>query len=673
MRVKDIVHDLKKEYKDLLIEKGIQLSDLERRISKDKKEVETKKTYWISVSGEDLNCKLPFFRFTSFAPAAYNDMPKLANYLVIIVFTSNNIDKDSYSVIKSSQAERFISKIENSESNFCFDNKCGISHFFRIIDDANNERLDEVKKFLEDFQFEGNSYIMGDTDKEKKEIDDTLCTLSSVNTILYGPPGTGKTYKSIRYAVNTIDTKFNQDSSKVDEDYVKRFNEFKDSGQIAFTTFHQSYGYEEFIEGIKPSLNQDTDNEGSEDVLYTLNDGVFKEFCLRAQEVVVDKELTGISPDAQIWKVSVSDTVKDDCFESNRVRINFSLGDRSKSVEYFNHSIKKGDIVLMTPQSRTLVTGIGIVTDEEAYEIKENTGITARNVEWLARDISIDIKDYSNGKQMVRNTVSRVHIVTVKDILTIIKNNSEIYKNVEIPQKNDKKYVFIIDEINRGNISKIFGELITLIEDSKRDGEKEAISITLPYSKEEFSVPNNVYILGTMNTADRSIALMDTALRRRFEFIEMMPNEELLTDIVIDGIEVKKMLETMNRRIEALYDREHTLGHAFFMPLKNEKKATINQLASIFTNKIIPLLQEYFYEDYEKIMLVLGIDTQNKDTKKFISVKSNRNLFQNIQNIDLIPTYQINEKAFQIPDNYMTIYNGASNSGEADETTGSDS
>lgn len=673
MRVKDIVHELKKEYKDLLIEKGIQLSDLKSRISKDKKEVETKKTYWISVSGEDLNCKLPFFRFTSFAPAAYNDMPKLANYLVIIVFTSNNIDKDSYSVIKSSQAERFISKIENSESNFRFENKCGKSHFFRIIDDANNERLDEVKKFLEDFQFEGNSYIMGDTDKEKKEIDDTLCTLSSVNTILYGPPGTGKTYKSIRYAVNTIDTKFNQDSSKVDEDYVKRFNEFKDSGQIAFTTFHQSYGYEEFIEGIKPSLNQDTDNEGSEDVLYTLNDGVFKEFCLRAQEVVVDKELTGISPDAQIWKVSVSDTVKDDCFESNRVRINFSLGDRSKSVEYFNHSIKKGDIVLMTPQSRTLVTGIGIVTDEEAYEIKENTGITARNVEWLARDISIDIKDYSNGKQMVRNTVSRVHIVTVKDILTIIKNNSEIYKNVDIPQKNDKKYVFIIDEINRGNISKIFGELITLIEDSKRDGEKEAISITLPYSKEEFSVPNNVYILGTMNTADRSIALMDTALRRRFEFIEMMPNEELLTDIVIDGIEVKKMLETMNRRIEALYDREHTLGHAFFMPLKNEKKATINQLASIFTNKIIPLLQEYFYEDYEKIMLVLGINPQNEDDSKFISVKNNDGIFKNSQNIDLNPVYQINKEAFQTPDNYMTIYDGASNSGEADETKGSDS
>lgn len=520
MRVKDIVHELKKEYKDLLKEKGIQLSDLERRISKDKKEVETKKTYWISVSGEDLNCKLPFFRFTSFARAAYNDMPKLANYLVIIVFTSNIIDKDSYSVIKSNQAERFISKIENSESNFYFENKCGRSHFFRIIDDANNERLDEVKKFLEDFQFEGNSYIMGDTDKEKKEIDDTLCTLSSVNTILYGPPGTGKTYNSVKYAVGTINEKHSQDGTKTYNDYVKKFNELKAAGRIAFTTFHQSYGYEEFIEGIKPVLG---DISEKNELSYKISDGIFKEFCKRAAS------------------------------------------------------------------------------------------------------------DKSN------------------------------------------KYVFVIDEINRGNISKIFGELITLIEDSKRDGEKEAMSVTLPYSKEEFSVPNNVYILGTMNTADRSIALMDTALRRRFEFIEMMPNEELLTDIVIDGIEVKKMLETMNRRIEALYDREHTLGHAFFMPLKNEKKATINQLASIFTNKIIPLLQEYFYEDYEKIMLVLGIDSQNEDDSKFISVKNNDGIFKNSQNIDLNPVYQINKEAFQKPDNYITIYNGTLNLGEVDETKGSDS
>ena len=245
----------------------------------------------------------------------------------------------------------------------------------------------------------------------------------------------------------------------------------------------------------------------------------------------------------------------------------------------------------------------------------------------------------------------------------------------------DKKYVFIIDEINRGNISKIFGELITLIEDSKRNGKEEAMSVTLPYSQEEFSVPKNVYILGTMNTADRSIALMDTALRRRFEFIEMMPKEALLTDIVIDNVNVKEMLETMNRRIEALYDREHTLGHAFFIPLQNEKKATIDQLASIFKNKIIPLLQEYFYEDYEKIMLVLGIDPQNEDDSKFISVKTNENLFKNSPDIDLNSTYKINKdsfkdsfkNSFKEAKNYIAIYGENSNSGEADETKGSDS
>ena len=150
-----------------------------------------------------------------------------------------------------------------------------------------------------------------------------------------------------------------------------------------------------------------------------------------------------------------------------------------------------------------------------------------------------------------------------------------------------------------------------------------------------------------------------------------MPKEKLLTDIVIDNVNVKKMLETMNRRIEALYDREHTLGHAFFMPLKNEKKATINQLASIFKNKIIPLLQEYFYEDYEKIMLVLGINPQNDDDSKFISVKSNENLFKKSSDIDLNSTYKINKDSFKESKNYIDIYGENSNSGEVDETKGS--
>ena len=163
-----------------------------------------------------------------------------------------------------------------------------------------------------------------------------------------------------------------------------------------------------------------------------------------------------------------------------------------------------------------------------------------------------------------------------------------------------KPHVLIIDEINRGNISRIFGELITLIEPSKRAGNDEAIEVTLPYSKEPFSVPNNLYIIGTMNTADRSLALMDTALRRRFDFIEMMPLPGLVTDD-LEGVNVRKMLEVMNQRIEVLYDREHTLGHAFLMNLHS-----IDDLRQAFKNKILPLLEEYFYDDWQKIRWVLG-------------------------------------------------------------------
>ncbi|MBR1807356.1 MAG: AAA family ATPase [Selenomonadaceae bacterium] len=189
--------------------------------------------------------------------------------------------------------------------------------------------------------------------------------------------------------------------------------------------------------------------------------------------------------------------------------------------------------------------------------------------------------------------------------------------------------VFIVDEINRGNISKIFGELITLIEDDKR-GE---LSATLPYSHENFTVPKNVYLLGTMNTADRSIALIDTALRRRFNFVEMMPRPELLS--TVDGVNLRAMLETLNTRIETLLDREHTIGHAYFI-----KCRTIADVAAVFRDKVIPLLQEYFFDDYEQIRLVLG--------DKFIR----REPLPTLGDIDGKFRYMIDVAAFDDPTSY---------------------
>lgn len=199
-------------------------------------------------------------------------------------------------------------------------------------------------------------------------------------------------------------------------------------------------------------------------------------------------------------------------------------------------------------------------------------------------------------------------------------------------QNPETNYLFVIDEINRGNISKIFGELITLIEPTKRLGQPEAITVKLPYSGEEFGVPNNVYILGTMNTADRSITMMDTALRRRFEFVEMMPDTDVIKDHVgvIDGIDIAAILSTINQRIEFLYDREHMIGHAFFIGVQN-----LNDLQHIFENKVIPLLQEYFYEDYEKIQAVLN------DTHELYIARNNQrsgNLFSR-QFADLVNDY----------------------------------
>lgn len=475
------------------------------------------------------------------------------------------------------------------------------------------------------------------------------------NLILCGPPGTGKTYNSAIYAVAICDGKSVNELTDYDA-VMERYNELKKTGRIAFTTFHQSYGYEEFIEGIKPIID-----ENKQDIGYTIEPGVFKAFCENAKSIVRTKSGDSIDAGAKIWKLTIMsgelNQVKQECFEENNVRMGFDMD--SDEARSFVEDVRVGDIILSL-KTRKTIDGIAIVTDE-AVELQDKSMYkTARAVKWLSKNIDEDITDINNGKLLHRMTFAKVPNMNVKDVIELAEKVNPGLERTVI-EENTEPHVFIIDEINRGNISKIFGELITLIENTKRAGMPEAASAILPYSGDEFSVPSNVYILGTMNTADRSIALMDTALRRRFQFIEMLPDSDVLRKIRADKVEdldVAVMLDKINERITFLYDRDHTIGHAFFTGLKDD--ASIEKLQSIFEKSVIPLLQEYFYEDYQKIQLVLSDNAKSDDSLKFILDEKvvAKNIFNgNVEDVIDFPEkkYSINSIAFGNINSYKEI------------------
>ena len=495
------------------------------------------------------------------------------------------------------------------------------------------------------------------------------------NLILYGPPGTGKTYNTVRKAVEIIEGEDwkNKDYKAVKEKYDQLLNE----GRINFVTFHQSYGYEEFVQGIKPVVDENGD------IAYEVQDGVFKEFCEKAKGPSLEEAKDyGLNKNPTIWKVSLEGTgdnrTRTYCFDNGCIRVGFdSYGenivddtdfkDGGKNVlTAFINDMRIGDIVLSC-YTNTTIDGVGVLTGDYEWHNEFDRYKRLRKVEWIYKGKK-NIVEINGNKTMTLSTVYRLNNITLADVIKIVEGADNEIKNTSVKISSQRsKYVFIIDEINRGNISKIFGELITLIEDSKRECANEAMKVTLPYKKDgtvvEFSVPDNVYIIGTMNTADRSIAVIDTALRRRFTFIEMMPDYAALknTDgspIEVDGINIAEMLKTMNERIAVLYDREHTIGHAYFMPLKDG--GTLEKLADIFKTKIIPLLQEYFYDDYEKIRLVLG-DNQKKDERQFVSKKevNNTQLFgEGVDELlsDNRYTYSINDVVFGRLEAYRFIY-----------------
>lgn len=296
----------------------------------------------------------------------------------------------------------------------------------------------------------------------KPKIPDERHGNQKLNLILYGPPGTGKTYTTTLICVEICDE---LQIVELTDEVRERFGELRDKeGRIEFVTFHQSYGYEEFVEGLRPVAGR------SEPEV----DSVHSE---------LSEPPSGAAPEG------------------------FSL---------------------------------------EIYD-----GVLKR--------IAKRAQDDEDGKP----------------------------------------YVLVIDEINRANISKVLGELVTLLEEDKREGRENEVSVTLPYSGKPFTLPSNLYILGTMNTADRSIALLDTALRRRFEFKEMPP--DLSTLLTVEGVDLKAVLGAINKRLEYLSDRDHLIGHAWFMKCRSKE-----EIDGVMRSKIIPLLAEYFYDDWNKVRSVLG-------------------------------------------------------------------
>lgn len=403
----------------------------------------------------------------------------------------------------------------------------------------------------------------GEQDNSGADEADTIrsnpkATKLPLNTILYGPPGTGKTFHSISYAVAIVEGKAPdaviQEANNDRASVKKRFDAYLKKGLVVFTTFHQSMSYEDFIEGIKP-----LPPEKDQPIKYDVLDGIFKSLCNKAESNWLSSQHSDISH-----------------FES--------VFEEFKEQWDANNAIK---LSMRTPGKEFTITGF---TNKSIYFRKASGGEGHTLSINTLRDI------YYGNRDAWENGVGIYYPGIIEKLNSLTKTKDDKFEESKV-----NNYVIIIDEINRGNISQIFGELITLIEDDKRIGGAEELRIKLPYSKGElFAVPPNLYIIGTMNTADRSVEALDTALRRRFSFVPKMPEATTLS-ITIDGINLSKLLQTINSRLRILKDNDHTIGHAWFWHVKD-----IVGLKAIYANKILPLLQEYFYNDYEKLGLVLG-------------------------------------------------------------------
>lgn len=436
------------------------------------------------------------------------------------------------------------------------------------------------------------------------------------NIVLYGAPGTGKTYDVPELAVRLCDPAF-MATEPSREEIVSRYNQLKTEKRIAFTTFHQSLDYEDWIEGLRPVVNENSQ------VTYEIESGIFKKLCEEAERPVVKDKQVGIADNAVVWKVSLAGTgdnpVRSDCMKNSYIRIGWDgygpvisdetdwsiyNGEGKQILDAYINKMKIGDIVMSCYSSQT-IDAIGVVVGDYEFDDSLPNYKRVRRVNWLVKNINENIVEMNDGKTMTLGTVYRLNSITLDNVKSIL----EKYNTSSNMEENDKAYVMVIDELNRGNVSKVFGELITLLEADKRKGRINAESVVLPYSKKAFHIPNNVYLIATMNTADRSLGSLDYAIRRRFAFIAEKPfglevdgfDEDLFEkvsslfvenfgDYKESGWDQTMKLEPADTLSDEYKPEDVWIGHSYFLMQDEEGE---DNRSNRLLYEIIPLLEEY--------------------------------------------------------------------------------
>ena len=485
-----------------------------------------------------------------------------------------------------------------------------------------------------------------------------------LNQILFGPPGTGKTYHTVNEALRIVGEEI---GGKTREEIKEVFDSKVKEGQIVFTTFHQSMSYEDFIEGIKPIEPEKEEGQ----VIYRVEPGIFRKLCIEAS---FDIAKVGMSQETAVALdfSNLYDLFIEEVEEKLSNQKDVKLKTKSEGTVLIDSISQPGNIIIKHPKGERTYTVSKARLTKLNSSIKDLDEVSNINDEFRSIIGGSNSSAYWAVLNGIRQITKRVS-GKLEDKTYTFSDKVEVVNQMtkdDHKATGSKRFVLIIDEINRGNVSQIFGELITLIEEDKRLGRDEALEVTLPYSKEKFGVPANLYLIGTMNTADRSVEALDTALRRRFSFAEMPPKPDLLEStlmlqrvwmkyekldwndpdwvmiendffalhgvemlerktykklegendlkipkdkfkqvIEFGGVDLKDLLITLNRRIEKLLDRDHLIGHSYFI-----KVYSWEDLKETFYKNIIPLLQEYFFGDYAKIGAVLG--------KGFVKVKN---------------------------------------------------